>query len=192
MNFSASSTSLRNCSSVPVSLLNRVPFVDDDDNRLPLVADEPGDFGVLLGHAVLRVDEQQRHIAAADGGNRPQHAVTLQRLVLHGALAAHARGVDDVVLRAVDGEERVDRVARRAGNVGYHRAFAADQPIHQRRLADVRAADNRQLEDMFLSRPSRPLSAGGEPFADSLQQSPRPSMFAALWAIGSPGPSLEL
>jgi hypothetical protein len=47
-------------------------------------------------------------------------------------------------------EHAVDRIARGAAFGGHHHAFGAEQPIHQRTLADVRTTDHRDTDRVGL------------------------------------------
>ena len=70
-------------------------------------------------------------------------------------------------MRSPHGKQRVDRVARRAGNVGDDGALLAQQRVEERGLADVGLADERQRE--FRSR----LGGAGlrrEPIDDRVEQ----------------------
>ena len=132
----------------------------------------PGNLGILLGYAVYRVDHQQRHVAAADGGNGAQHAVALQGLILHRAFAADAGGIDDVVAAAVLAfKVRVDGVARGAGNIADHHALLAKQAVGQAAFAHIGATHQRQLDFvqavfvLFLI-----LALGGQKLDDFIQQ----------------------
>ena len=57
---------------------------------------------------------------------------------------------------AVDLELGVDRVARRAGDVGDDHALAAEERVDERGLADVRAADHREPDEVLLLGPPPP------------------------------------
>ena len=109
--------------------------------------DHPGDSRVLLGDALLGVDQQQRHVAAADGGDGPQHAVALQGFLLDGTFAADAGGVDDIVAPAGAAFKMgVDGVPGGAGDVAHHHAVLAQQLIGQAAFAHVGPAHQRQLD----------------------------------------------
>ena len=61
-------------------------------------------------------------------------------------LAADPRGVDEDERPVAALEDRVDRIARRAGQVGHDHALVAEDRVQQRRLADVRAAEDRDAD----------------------------------------------
>src|SRR5262249_12469828 len=52
------------------------------------------------------------------------------------------RGVYDPESTAMPGEHRIDRIARRARHVAHEHALFAQQAVDDRRLADVRPADD--------------------------------------------------
>ena len=108
------------------------------------------DLGVLLGNAVLRVDDDQRDVGAAHGGQCAHDAIALDGFLLDGALAADARGVNDVVALSVAHEGRVDGVARGARDVGNHGALLAENPVDEARLAHVRSADDGDLNGVLV------------------------------------------
>ena len=89
------------------------------------------DLLVLLGDAHGGVDDEQRHVGAVDGAQAADHGVVLDVLV-HGALLTDTRGVDHAVVLAVALDDRVDGVARGAGNVGHDGAVGAQDAVEQR------------------------------------------------------------
>ena len=78
-----------------------------------------------------------------------QRRVVLDRLRDLGR-AADAGRVDEQQLAAVDLDRRVDRVARRARDVGDDHALAAEEGVDERGLADVRAPDHREAHELLL------------------------------------------
>ena len=131
-------------------LFDRVPLVDDHDDRLAGIEDQSGHLGILFGHAGLGVDQQQGHVAAVDGGDGAQHAVAFQCFILHRLFLAHSGGINDVDAGAVRiGKEGVNRVPGGAGNVADHGALLPQQLVGQGALAHVGAAHQRQLDHVF-------------------------------------------
>ena len=126
--------------------VEQLPLVQHEHDRGAGGVDALGEALVLVGHAFGRVDEEQRGIGAVDRLQRAHEAVVLGRLV-DAALAAQAGGVDEAQRAVVGLDDGVDRVARRAGHVVHDRALLADEPVEQRRLADVGPADDRDRED---------------------------------------------
>ena len=122
-----------------------VPLVDAEHQRAAGLEDEPREVRVLLGHALARVEQQDHDVGVLDRLQRLHHRELLDRLE-HLAPAADAGGVDQRVAALVALEVEVDRVARRARLVEGDDPLLAEQRVHQRRLADVRAADDRDLD----------------------------------------------
>ena len=115
------------------------------DQRAAGLEDEPGQVRVLLGHALARVEQQDHDVGVLDRLQRLHDRELLDRLE-HLAAPADARGVDQRVATLVALEVEVDRVARRARLVEGDDALLAEQRVDQRRLADVGAADDRDLD----------------------------------------------
>ena len=103
-----------------------VPLVEDERRRAARLHRQLGDAQVLRGDAVGGVADDERDVGAL---GRPLRAQ--RRVVLDGLgdlrLAAHAGGVDDDELAAVDLQRQVDRVARRAGDLGDDHALGAER-----------------------------------------------------------------
>ena len=124
---------------------------------------------------------------------RAHEAVVLGRLV-DAALAPQSGGVDEAQRPVVGLDHRVDRVARRAGHVVHDRSLLPHDPVEERRLADVRPADDRDREDavagsfrrLFLVVPA----SGGSAATIASSNSPDKRPCSAETAIGSPSPSL--
>ena len=97
---------------------------------------------ILIEHALHRIDQQERDIAATDRLDRSQRAVILDG---SGAVdfAAHAGGIDQTHAMIVVHEDRIDRIARRAGHVAYNRTLFPENRVEQRGLADVGLSDKR-------------------------------------------------
>ena len=85
---------------------------------------ESGDLGILLGHAVTRVEHDQAHVRAVDRHRCTQNAVPLNRLV-HPGFFAHTRRVNKNILAAFIFKVGVDRIAGGAGNVADNDALRA-------------------------------------------------------------------
>ena len=132
--------------------------------------------------------------ARSIGLQRAHEAVVLGRLV-DPALAAHAGGVDEAQRPVVGLDDRVDRVAGRAGQVVHDRAVVADEPVEQRRLADVGAADDRDREDavavVAVAAGSRPRlrPRGGSAATSASSRSPLSPAVERRDVYGSPRPS---
>ena len=120
---------------------NAVPFVYRHHQRASGFQRETGDGGVLVGNILLRVQHQYGHI----GGFYCLHGFDDREFFyrfFHLAAAAHAGGVDDGEGFAVAFEVDVDTVAGGASHVEGNHALFAQNSVHQRGFAHVRAADN--------------------------------------------------
>ena len=95
---------------------------------------------------------------------------------LHGAGTRHPTGtadpcrVEDPERPLVPLQDRVHGVARRPGHVADDRPLFFQQPVHQRRLADVRAPDDRHLGLRLRGRRRRLVLQFGEPRDDLVEQ----------------------
>ena len=92
-----------------------------------------------------RVDQDERDVRALRRLERTQLRVVLDALAV-AALAAQARGVDEHEGAVAALEHGVDRVAGRPGDLGDDQALAAEQLVDEARLADVRAAEDRDAD----------------------------------------------
>ena len=110
---------------------------------------KPRDLGVLLGHALGRVDHDEADVRAVDGHGRAQHAVFFDALLDPG-LFAHTGGVDEDIFAGLVFKVGVDGVARRARDVGDDDALLPENAVRQRGFADVRLADDGDLEHVAL------------------------------------------
>jgi hypothetical protein len=131
-----------------------VPLVDDEDEALALVPRERGELLLLAREALDGVDHQHDDVGAADRLDGAPDRRALER-VLHLAAAADAGGVDEHVARAADVEQRIERVAGRAGGRVDDGALEAEQSGSERRLAGVRTADDGDA-DGVVGRRRRP------------------------------------
>ena len=110
---------------------------------------QAGDLGILLGDALIGVDEDQAHVAAVDGGDGA-HVGILLNGVVHLRLAAHAGGVDEAVLAEFVFVVAVDGVAGGARHVGDDGALRAQDLIEQAGLAHVGLAHDGDADNVVL------------------------------------------
>ena len=103
-----------------------------------------GDRRVLIGRAFDRVDDQHRHVRLLDRAPRDHHADALRAGPLRATRPGRRMPAVSTIrnVRLCHLSTRIDRVARRPRHVADDRALFAQQPIEQRRLADVRPADD--------------------------------------------------
>ncbi len=128
-----------------------------------------GDRRLAIAGALGGVDDEH-------GDVRPRHRALGQddahRLDLpadrHAAGPPHARRVDDPKRALVPLQHHVDRVARRARHLAHHHALFAQQAVDERRLPDVRPADDGDRRLVLRGLGGR--AVGGQPRDDLVEQ----------------------
>ena len=149
----------------PVGLvLDEVPLVDRDDEAPALLDDVARDVGVLGGESLDGVDDEDRDVGAADRLQRTERREALRgRTAGDLAAAPDAGGVDEDDLAPAPLQRRVDRVAGRAGHLADDRPVLPEEGVEERRLADVRAADEGDRRGLVVLRGGgdRGVPAGG-------------------------------
>ncbi len=108
--------------------------------------------------------------ASSTARERPHDRVVLGAVV-HLRPAPHAGRVDEPDRSVFGLDDGVDRVARRARHVVHDCTLVADQAVEERRLADVRATDDRDAGDVgpVLVNSSRG-STSGKSFDELVEQ----------------------
>ncbi|CWM87922.1 Uncharacterised protein [Neisseria meningitidis] len=102
----------------------------------------------LVVHAFARIDQHQRDIgfgygfAAAFDADAFDHVVRL----------AQTCRIDNMHRNAVNQDTFPDRVARRSGNIGNNRHFVARQRVQQAGFADIRRADQYDIQTFAQNR----------------------------------------
>ena len=107
------------------------------------------DLGILLRHALVGVDQDEAHIRTLNGGNGAQIGIFLNCIV-DLRLAPHTGGVNEQELAGFVFKIAVDGVTRRACDIGDDHALLAENLIEQARFADVRLADDGDLDNIFV------------------------------------------
>ena len=131
----------------------------------------------------LRVDDEEDEVGLLDGrarllGDRARH----RRLIRD----VDAAGVDQQEALAVPVADELLAVARDARRLVHDRAARAGEPVDERRLADVREADDRDGADEAVLFAHGGVSPFGRPRAcTSASQSKRPWMRASISAVAS-------
>ena len=152
----------------------------------------PGDVGggeVALDDPLARVDQDERDVGPLGRLERAQLRVVLDPLALL-ALAAQARRVDSWKVRpsrsrTVSIESRV--VPGTSETIVRSRA---DQRVEERRLADVRPAEDRDADRLVARPPARDSPTSLEPRDDLVEQvAGAVAVHARRAASGSPSPS---
>ena len=92
--------------------------------------------------SLRRVDHQQADVGTVDRPARAQRRVELDPVV-DLRLPPEAGRVHEDEGTTVEVVRRVDRVARRTGGIRDDQPFLAEEPVDERRLADVRATHDR-------------------------------------------------
>src|SRR5829696_8496606 len=129
---------------------DEVPFVQADDDRPPLLLDQVDDREVLLLERDRGVEEHDHDLGKAHGAQRVADRQLLE-LVLHPGALAQARGVEELDRPAAPLPVDRDRIAGDAGLGAGEQTIGADQLVDERRLAGVRAPDDRDLERLALA-----------------------------------------
>ena len=118
-----------------------VPFVDGDQQRPAALQCEPEHARILLADAVVGIDHEDDDMGGVDGLQGLGDARLLDH-ILDLAATAHARGVDQGELAPVARERHEYAVAGGARHLARDHALLTDEPVDERRLADVGAADD--------------------------------------------------
>ena len=130
-------------------LFDQVPFVDHDHASFAVADDQVVDVQVLRFEALLRVDHQDAHVRIFNGADRTHHRVEFE--VLHRlAFLAHACRVHEVKIHPELVVARVDRVTGSPGDRSHDVALLAQQGVRERRFADVRAAYDGDVGQVFV------------------------------------------
>ncbi len=143
-----------------------VPLGEHGERRALRLARDVGHGQVLLDDALGGVDEHERDVRAVRGLERAQLRPVFDPLALP-ALPPHACRVHEHERAVVGLEHSVDRVARRARDVGDDQPLLAEYGIEEAGLADVRPSQHGHA-DRFV-RHRRSLTAG-QPFEDRVEQ----------------------
>ena len=133
--------------------LGDVPLREDDDRRALRLAGDVGDREVLIDDALARVDEDERDVRALRGLERAELRVVLDALTLL-ALPAQARPCR----RGRRSSRRGGAPCRssRASFPGTSETMTRSRPserVQERRLADVRPAEDRDPDRLLADRP---------------------------------------
>jgi len=133
---------------------NPVPLVDRDDERPPALERQSQHARVLLGDRVVRIEHHNDHVRFVDGLQRLGDACALDQILDPGA-TPHPGGVDQQERAPIAFEGHQDAVAGGAGLLVRDHTLLSQQAIHQRGLADVRAADDGDANGVGVLIPSR-------------------------------------
>ena len=170
------------------AILHQIPLVRDDDDAAAGAVGLAADRGVLVGRArASRRSPARRRRRRRSPSSRRATLTTSTFPPRPTRPGRRMPGrVDDAEAAAMPRQQRVDRVARRARHVADQHALLPQQPVDQRRLADVRPADDgdarlssglrarrsgaaASMLDRCLAVP-QPRAPGPQPLHDFIQQ----------------------
>ncbi len=117
-----------------------VDLVHEHDHRLCRHAEDRRDLLVARRHPCPGVDDEEHEVGLLDGRAGLGGDVAPEGA---GVRLVHAARVDHAERDAVPVAEELLPVARHAGRLVHHGGAALRQPVDERRLADVREADDR-------------------------------------------------
>ncbi|MBP1776293.1 MAG: hypothetical protein H6Q86_2303 [candidate division NC10 bacterium] len=115
-----------------------IPLVHHQDAGAPRFVRLAADLGVLVGHSLHAVHQDQDDIGPAHGGQRPRDAVPFHRPA-QAAFGPDAGRIHQDVVASLVAEPGIDRVAGRPGLRAHHDALGPEDPVDQGRLAHVRS-----------------------------------------------------
>ena len=148
----------------PEGLVDEVPLVDDDGDRLAVLDRLARDRLVLLGHAVHRVEDEEDDVGALHRVERPQPREVFDG---RGELGRRldARGVDQaegmqLPVPALEFERELDRVpgrarhvcSRSAGRCSSRRLASEDLPTLGRPMKLMQIGPGRSASGRLLAR----------------------------------------
>src|SRR3990170_8305668 len=122
-------------------LLDQIPLVDGEEERLAGIHRGLGDFEVLRAKLLRGVEKNTHNVGALDGLDAAECGVEFERL-MDTRGAPETGGVDQGEARALVIENRIDRIACGARLRRDDHALFAEQTVDQRRLADIGASDD--------------------------------------------------
>src|SRR5205085_11490012 len=98
---------------------------------------------VLLGGAFLSVTQERHDIRVENGLLGARAADEFPRApTAYATRTPHPRRIDDPKSASMPCEFGIDRITRRAWHLAHEHALFLQEPIEQRRLADIRAPDD--------------------------------------------------
>ena len=124
-----------------IIFLNRIPFIDDDNNALPTFMRNSRNLGVLFRHALRRVNHNKHHVRALHCRYRTDNTVAFQ-FFFNLILAPQTGRVNKHIRFAVMNHFCVNGISRCPRNIRDNHAVASHQLIYNRRFAHIRLSDN--------------------------------------------------
>src|SRR5471030_535170 len=130
--------------------LHTVPFVQRDNQCATRFQGEAQQVQVVIDDTLAGIHHEDHDVGVLDRLQGFDHGELFNFFVDLAALA-HTCGVDQRVLLVVTLERDVDTVARGARLVIDDNPVFTEHAVDQRRLADVRATDDRDLDAVFFA-----------------------------------------
>ena len=122
------------------TLLRRLAFVDGQQRRTRTTAQELRDGFIRSRDALLAIDDHHRNTGFLHGQSRLLADLRQKFAVV---IEHQAAGVDHLELTVAPVTILIGAVTGDAGLVMHNRLATAAQPVHQGRLADIGASDDR-------------------------------------------------
>ncbi|MNJ36171.1 hypothetical protein D3C77_309500 [compost metagenome] len=136
---------------VALARLHAVPLVQGDDNGATGFQGKAKQVQVMVNHTFAGVHDEDHHVGVLDRLQGFHHRELFDFLVDLAALA-HTSGVDQRVLLFVTLEGNVDTVAGSTRLVIDDHPVFTEHAVDQGRLANVRPADDGDLDAIFFAR----------------------------------------
>ena len=122
-----------------------IPLIDSQHDSPSAFQNEASNMGILVGHPLLRIQQQQHHVGRLDGLQGLDHGKLLNGLE-HFALAAQACGIDQLEFLAIPLERHRDGVPGSTRHVKRHQPLFTQPGVDQRGFAHIRAPSHCQLD----------------------------------------------
>ncbi len=130
-------------------LFHKVPFVDGDDAGLSGLMRTACDLGILLRDALRGINHNHTDIRPLNRHQRA-HDAEFFHLFVHARAFANTRRIDQQIASLVAFIHAVHAVARCARDIADNDALFAENLVDERGLADIRLADDRDLDLLAL------------------------------------------
>ena len=118
-----------------------VPFIHEHDASTALLQGEAGDFGVLLGDPLHRIEQQQSDIGSSHRTHRPTHAIAFDP-PLDAPTTSDAGCIGQNVGPTSIVDERINGIPRCPWKLEDHHPVLPEERVDQGGLAHVGPADD--------------------------------------------------
>ena len=113
-------------------LFDEIPFIEQDGDGASFFDGDGGDFEVLICDAEAGIDDDEDDIGAFDGIERLDDGEFFDALADRGFASDAGRIDEEVLLSVFAFEFCVDRVTRRAGDIGGQKALVPQETVDER------------------------------------------------------------